>query len=77
MTGDDIVAAFIEQVSWDAVPANTRATVLDCLLDDLGAMLIGTLAPSSHITAVGMGSSHPKSTTNQALNRRVEIVVHG
>ena len=41
------------------------------------AYLVSQGVPSSHITAVGMGSSHPKSSTNQALNRRVEIVVHG
>jgi outer membrane protein OmpA-like peptidoglycan-associated protein len=63
----------------DAVPMKhgSNEALSKARAEAVKAYLVGQGVPSRHITAVGMGSSHPKSTSNQALNRRVEIVVNG
>lgn len=47
----DIVARFIRDVSWDALPDAVRRRARLCLLDNLGAVLGGTLTPVSRISA--------------------------
>jgi 2-methylcitrate dehydratase PrpD len=51
MDGTDRVVAFIEGLSWDALPATVRRTTRMALLDVLGAAIVGTLAPVSRIAA--------------------------
>jgi 2-methylcitrate dehydratase PrpD len=49
--GNDMAAAFILDTTWDALPASVQRRAKMCLLDDLGAVLSGTLTRISHITA--------------------------
>jgi len=51
MNGNDLAAAFIRDTTWDALPASVQQQAKMCLLDDLGAVISGTLTPISHITA--------------------------
>ncbi len=51
MDGNDKVAAFIREMSWETVPAAVRYRARVCLLDNLGSTLGGTLAPISRISA--------------------------
>ncbi len=49
--GNDLVSAFISEISWDRVPAAVQHRIRLALLDSLGATLVGTLTPISRITA--------------------------
>lgn len=49
--GDDIVASFIADVSWDQLSDEVKHVAHLAVLDTLGATLVGTLTPVSHITA--------------------------
>jgi 2-methylcitrate dehydratase PrpD len=49
--GHDVVARFIRDLSWDALPDAVRRRARLCLLDNLGAVLGGTLTPVSRISA--------------------------
>ena len=48
--GDDLVAQFIADVTWDALPVPVQRKARLALLDILGATLVGTLTPISRIT---------------------------
>jgi len=48
--GNDLVAQFIAEVTWDALPAPVQRKARMALLDVLGATLVGTLTPISRIT---------------------------
>ena len=49
--GNDLVAQFIADVTWNALPAPVQDKALLALLDALGATLVGTQTPISRITA--------------------------
>ncbi len=49
--GNDLAAAFIRSLSWEELPREVREKARICLLDDLGAVLAGTAAPVSALTA--------------------------
>lgn len=51
MDGNDRVAEFVRELRWDALPPAVQARAELCLLDGLGAVLAGTLAPVSGIAA--------------------------
>ncbi len=51
MDGNKKVAAFVREMSWEAVPDEVRYRARACLLDNLGCVLGGTLAPISRISA--------------------------
>ena len=48
--GNDLVAQFIADATWDALPAPVQRKARMALLDILGATLAGTLTPISRIT---------------------------
>ena len=48
--GNDLVAQFIADATWDALPAPVQRKARLVLLDILGATLVGTLTPISRIT---------------------------
>lgn len=47
--GNDLVAQFIADAAWDALPAEVQRKARMALLDILGATLAGTLTPISRI----------------------------
>lgn len=49
--GNDIVAQYIREMSWGTLPHAVKEKAKLCLLDDLGAVLGGTLTPISSIAA--------------------------
>lgn len=49
--GLQILAEYIRDMSWDALPEEVRQRAKLCLLDNLGAVLGGTLTPVSRISA--------------------------
>lgn len=49
--GNDLVAEFILDTTWDALPAEVQHKARQTLLDALGVTLVGTLTPVSKITA--------------------------
>ena len=49
--GNDIVAQFIRQLTWDTLPEAVRQRAKLCLLDNLGAVLGGSMTPVSRIAA--------------------------
>lgn len=51
MSGSLKVSRFIRDVNWDDLPVRVQKRALICLLDSLGAVLAGTLAPVSKIAA--------------------------
>ncbi|MEE8391666.1 MAG: MmgE/PrpD family protein [Anaerolineae bacterium] len=51
MDGNDLVAEFILDTTWDALPAEVQHKARQTLLDALGATLVGTLTPVSKIAA--------------------------
>lgn len=51
MDGNDRVAEFVLDVTWESVPEGVRRRARMCLLDNLGAVLGGTLTPVSRIAA--------------------------
>ena len=48
--GNDLVAQFIADVTWDALPTPAQRQARMALLGILGATLVGTLTPISRIT---------------------------
>jgi len=48
--GNDLVAEFIADATWDTLPAPVQRKARMALLDILGATLVGTLTPISRIT---------------------------
>ena len=48
--GNDLVAQFIADATWDTLSAPVQRKVRMALLDILGATLVGTLTPISRIT---------------------------
>ncbi len=48
--GNDLVAQFIADAAWDALPAEVQRKARMALLDILGATLVGTLTPISCLT---------------------------
>jgi 2-methylcitrate dehydratase PrpD len=51
MNGNDKVAAFVRDMSWETVPEAVRSRARISLLDNLGAVLAGTMASISRISA--------------------------
>ena len=51
MDGNDRVSDFIREVSWESLPEPVQNRARLCLLDGLGSILAGTLAPLSRIAA--------------------------
>ena len=51
MDGNDVAAEFILETKWEALPEPVRTRAKMCLLDDLGAVIGGTLTRVSHIAA--------------------------
>jgi 2-methylcitrate dehydratase PrpD len=49
--GNDLVAEFIIDITWDSLPVDVRHKARQTLLDALGATIAGTLTPVSRITA--------------------------
>ncbi len=49
--GNDLVAEFIYETTWDSLPSEVRHKARQTLLDALGATISGTLTPVSRITA--------------------------
>ena len=47
----DLVAAFVVDLTWTDLPTRTQQAARACLLDGLGAMLVGIAAPVSWVTA--------------------------
>ncbi|GAG06525.1 unnamed protein product, partial [marine sediment metagenome] len=48
--GNDLIAQFIADAAWDALPAEVQRKARMALLDILGATLVGTLTPISCLT---------------------------
>lgn len=51
LSGNDLVTRFIAGTKWDVLPEPVQRKVRMCMLDDLGATLVGTLTMISRITA--------------------------
>ncbi len=51
MDGNDLVANFVQEITWEALPASVQQMARMALMDNLGATLVGTLTPISRITA--------------------------
>ena len=51
LDANDLAAQFIATVTWDSLPAAVHEKALMCLVDNLGAMLAGTLTRISQIGA--------------------------
>jgi 2-methylcitrate dehydratase PrpD len=51
MTGDDLAATFIRDTAWDRLPAPVQAKARLCLLDNMAALIAGTLARVSRVAA--------------------------
>lgn len=51
MDGNGLVSAFVNEITWKEVPPQAQRMARMALLDALGATLVGTLTPISHITA--------------------------
>ncbi len=51
MKGNDLVANFVDETTWDQLPSSVRHIAHLTLLDTLGTTLVGTLTPVSQITA--------------------------
>jgi 2-methylcitrate dehydratase PrpD len=51
MDGNDLVAEFIFETTWDGLPGEVRHKARQAFLDALGAIISGTLTPVSKITA--------------------------
>ncbi len=51
MDANDLAAQFIAGITWESLPEAVREKALMCLVDNLGAMLAGTLARISQIGA--------------------------
>ena len=51
MNGNELVANFVVNLTWDQLPDDVRHVAHLALLDTLGATLVGTLTPISQITA--------------------------
>lgn len=51
MDGNDVAADFILETKWESLPEPVRQRAKMCLLDDLGAVIGGTLTRVSHIAA--------------------------
>lgn len=51
MTGEERVAEFVRELTWEAIPAEAQRRAKLCLLDALGATLAGTLTRVSRIAA--------------------------
>ena len=49
MNCNDRVAEFVQDMTWEALPADVQQRARLCLLDGLGATLADTLAPISRI----------------------------
>jgi 2-methylcitrate dehydratase PrpD len=49
--GDALVANFVAETKWDALPDSVQRKARMCLFDSLGATLVGTLTRISRITA--------------------------
>jgi 2-methylcitrate dehydratase PrpD len=59
--GNDLVAEFILDTTWDSLPAAVRHKARQALLDALGATISGTLTPVSEITAEYAATAFPGS----------------
>ncbi|MCK4417367.1 MAG: MmgE/PrpD family protein [Candidatus Latescibacteria bacterium] len=51
VSGNDLVTRFIAGTKWDTLPEPVQRKARMCMLDDLGATLVGSLAMISRITA--------------------------
>jgi 2-methylcitrate dehydratase PrpD len=49
VNGNDIVADFIQNISWETLPKEVQEKAKLCLLDTIGAIIVGTLLPITKI----------------------------
>ncbi len=68
--GNDIVASFIADLSWDALPDDVKDVAHLALLDTLGATLVGTLTPVSRISAQFAAQTWPGNEATILLHGR-------
>ena len=69
MDGTEVVAHFVRETRWEALPPEVQRKVKLCLLDALGAALSGTITPISRLTAAFAAQTWPG---NEAT-----ILLHG
>ena len=70
MTGNDLVAKFLTEISWNRLPPSVRHVAHLALLDTLGATLVGTLTPISRIAAEYAEARWPGDEATILLHRR-------
>jgi 2-methylcitrate dehydratase PrpD len=70
MDGNGLVSAFINEITWKEVPLQAQRMARMALLDALGATLVGTLTPVSHITAQYAAQTWPGDQATILLHGR-------
>lgn len=70
MNGNDKVAEFVSEMTWEGLPQGVRQRATLCLLDILGATLGGTLTPISRITAGYVAHAWPGDEATVLLQGR-------
>jgi len=70
MNGNDIVARFVRDITWEALPTAVQRVARMALLDALGATLAGTLTPVSRITAEYAAETWPGDEATILLHGR-------
>jgi 2-methylcitrate dehydratase PrpD len=70
LDGNQKVAEFIQEMTWQATPPLVQQRARLCLLDALGAALAGTLTPVSRIAAGSAARLWPGDEATIFLNRR-------
>jgi len=70
VNGNDLAAAFILDTTWDTLPTSVQQQARMCLLDDLGAVISGTLTRISHITAAYAAERMPGNEATILLHGR-------
>ncbi len=63
MDGNVLIADFVRDTTWDALPEAVQRRALLCLLDGAGAMLAGTLTPIAELSAGFAAATWPGSAT--------------
>jgi len=70
MNGNDTVARFVRDITWEALPTAVQRVARMALLDALGATLAGTLTPVSRITAEYAAETWPGDEATILLHGR-------
>ncbi len=70
MNGNELVARFVGDITWDKLPPSAQRAARMTLLDSLGATLAGTLTPVSRITAEYAAETWPGEESTILLHGR-------